>query len=181
MFELGGELGLLPHLSLEAFAVSGEGGQALWGAVAGARVSILPEVSKTTGAVVSAGFLRELSGANGAWARAAFSLDLDRVRVGSTVHFERVFAPGRDALDFMAMAGANVKLVRELRAGVEYVGEDLEESISPEAEGGVRHFAGPTASIVLLDERVTVTGGPALGLSSLSPRAVGRLTLAFVF
>jgi hypothetical protein len=180
--EIGGELGLLPHLSLEAYAVSEPGeDRASWGAMAGARVSILPDASTATGGVVSAGFLRELSGANGAWARATFSHDLDRVRIGTMLHLEHVFAPGRDTLDFMALAGANVKLAPELRAGVEYVGEDLEESLSPEADGGVRHFAGPTASIVLFDDRLTVTGGPAFGLSSLSPRLVGRLTLAMVF
>jgi hypothetical protein len=140
----------------------------------------LPE-DTTTGAVVSGGFLRELSGSNGAWGRLTLSQDLGRVRLGSTLHVEHVFATGHDALDYMALAGGNVRLVHDLRAGVEYIGEDLEESISPEAEGGVRHFAGPNVSIALFDRRMTLVGGPAFGLSSRSPRAVGRLTLAMVF
>ncbi len=182
MVELGGEVGVLPRLSLQASAVTAQGGaQTSWGAVAGARLSILPDGFKTTGAVVSVGFLRELSGANGAWGRASFSQEIDRVRLGTTLHLEHVFDPGRDSLDFMVLAGANVKLLHELRAGVEYVGEDLEESVTREAEGGVRHFAGPSASVALVDQRLTITGGPSFGLSSLSPRLVGRLTLSMLF
>ena len=182
VLELGGEVGVLPHLSVQATVLAGDvPGQTSAGAIAGVKVSILPNDFDRTHAVVSAGYLREMSGASGAWVRFTFSQDIDRLRLGSTIHVEHVIASGRDPVDVMVMAGAHVRVVDHLRVGAEYVGEDLEESGQAESEGGVRHFVGPSASLSWLDDRMTLTAGSAFGLSSISPRLVGRLGLAFAF
>lgn len=182
VLELGGEVGVLPHLSLQASILAGEvPGQSVTGAMAGVRVSILPTDFDRTHVVVSAGYLRELSGASGAWGRFAFSQDIDRLRLGSTIHLEHIIASHRDPVDVMVMAGANVRVVDHLRVGAEYIGEDLEESVQAESEGGVRHFVGPSGSLTWLDDRMTLTAGSAFGLSSISPHLVGRLGLAFAF
>jgi hypothetical protein len=121
------------------------------------------------------------SGDNGAWLQGAFSVDVQRLRVALTVHGEHVFWTGRDPLDVMADVGASYRVVDALRLGVEYVGQDLEESFSPGAEGGARHFAGPVACLQLLDQRMSIVAGPAIGLSSTSPSFVARLALSYGF
>jgi hypothetical protein len=152
------------------------------GAVAGLRFSVLPRTLVTdTHLVLSAGYLRELEGGNGAWARAAITQDIGRFRLAATVHGEHVFLPGRDSLDVMVMAGANCHVAGPLRAGVEYVGQDLEEAFSKEAEGGARQFIGPVMSLELFKDRLSIVGGPAVGLSYASPKILGRAALAYGF
>ena len=180
MISIGGEVGLLPRLSVVALGQMGFGGEAPGpdaGAIAGLRFQLLPASMIHTHLVVSGGYLREAwagpvwdddnnrwtpgqpNGDNGAWVQAAFSQDIQRVRVASTVHGEHIFSQGRDALDIMVQAGASVRIVGAFRGGVEYVGQDLEESFSPGAEGGARHFLGPTASLQLFQNWVTMVAG----------------------
>ena len=90
-------------------------------------------------------------------------------------------AAGRDPLDVMAELGASLRVVAAFRLGVEYVGQDLEEAFSPGAEGGARHFLGPIASVQLLHERLTIVGGPSVGLSRLSPDFVARVGASLGF
>ena len=92
-----------------------------------------------------------------------------------------MFADGRDAVDVMVQAGASYRIVSVLRAGVEYVGQDLEEAFNSGAEGGARHFVGPTASLQLLSDCLTASAGPAFGLSDRSPRVLGRMAVAYAF
>jgi hypothetical protein len=185
LMEAGGELGLLPGLSVSASGVtsgSTTSSGAQTGALAGARLSLLPRTFQTTRAVASAGYIRELTGANGAWARLAVSQDFGLMRLATTVHGQHVYAARHDAVDMMAMVGANVRVTSFLRAGAEYVAQDLEASFDPEeAEGGTRHFLGPSASFALLDEKLTIAGGPAFGLSAISPRVLGRVAVAYSF
>lgn len=178
MVGLGGEVGLAPRLSIEAMGVGGEAGRV--GGSAGLRLSLLP-ASWATRAVMSAGYLRELGGENGAWARLTLTRDLGRVRLLGTFHGEHVFAGARDALDLMVVAGANVRVGGPLRLGAEYVGQDLEGALDDEAEGGVRHFVGPTASVVTFDDRLSFVCGPAIGLSYASPKLLGRAALSWSF
>jgi len=103
------------------------------------------------------------------------------VRLAATVHVEHVFAEGRDPLDLMVQAGASVRVVGGFRLGAEYVGQDLEEAGSPEAEGGIRHFLGPTASVQLVRDRLSIVAGPSFGLSHRSPEVIGRAAAAFGF
>jgi hypothetical protein len=202
MVAAGGEVGLLPRVSVMALGQMGFGSDAAGtnaGAVAGLRFQLLPSSFTHTHLVASVGYLREAwsgpfydgdankwypgspSGDNGAWLQAAFSGDIGRARLATTVHGEHVFANGRDPLDVMVQAGASYRVVGELRAGVEYVGQDLEEVGTAGAEGGARHFAGPTASMQLMGDRLTVVGGPSVGLSASSPRLLGRVAVAYAF
>ncbi len=204
MLGVGGEFGLLARVSVMAVAQVGLGGSdntpsPSAGAVAGLRVQVLPSEWHDTHLVVSGGYLREAwqgpvfdddnntwhggspSGDNGAWIQGSFSGDIDRLRMAATLHGEHVFSAGRDPLDIMVQAGASYRLVGDFRAGVEYVGQDLEESFSPGAEGGARHFLGPIASLQFLNDRLTLVAGPSIGLTVRSPDFLGRLALAYAF
>lgn len=198
-------------MAMGQMGFGGEGPSPNAGAIAGVRVQVLPDSMKNTHLVLSGGYLHEAwaapvqndsggagggdgdnpgagnwipaqaHGDDGAWVQAAFAQDIQRLRLGSTVHAEHVFATGRDTVDVMVQLGASYRIVGAFRAGVEYVGQDLEEAFSPEAEAGARHFIGPTASIQLLDDRLTIVGGPSVGLSQFSPAFVGRFGLAYGF
>jgi hypothetical protein len=204
MLSLGGELGILPRLSVTATGQMGFGGvdgvpNPSAGAIAGVRFSVLPTAWTRMHLAVSGGYLREAwsgpvyddddgkwlpgspHGDNGAWLRVAWSGDFERVRLAATVHGEHVFSAGRDPLDVMVTLGASYRIVGGFRAGAEYVGQDLEETFSPEADGGARHFLGPIASLQLLGDRLTVVAGPAIGLSDTSPSFVGRLSASYGF
>jgi hypothetical protein len=202
MASVGGEVGLLPHVSVMALGQMGFGGEGpspSAGALAGVRFSVLPESMQNTHLVLSGGYVREAwaapvysddsggwipaqaHGDDGAWVQAAFSQDIQRLRLGTTVHAEHIFSQGRDGVDVMVQLGASYRVVGPLRAGVEYVGQDLEESFNAEAEGGARHFIGPTASVQLLGDRLTMVAGPSIGLSQYSPAFVGRFGLAYGF
>jgi hypothetical protein len=109
------------------------------------------------------------------------SQDFGRLRVASMVHGEHVFAGKRDGVDMMLMAGANVRVVDVLRVGAEYVAQDIEAAIDPAEAEGMRHFLGGTASVALINERLTIGAGPALGLSPNAPRLLGRAQVAWSF
>ncbi len=198
---LGAEVGVLPRVSLEALGqvqLGGEGPGVNPGAIAGARFELSPPSWRTLHLLASAGYLRETwsapspdanahgpaatgAGANGAWASFAVAWDLERVRLGLTTLGEHVFAPGRDGVDIMLEAGVSYRVVSWFRAGVEWVGQDLEETFDDGAEGGARQFVGPTASLQLLQDRLSIVAGPAIGLSSRAPNVLGRLAVAYGF
>jgi hypothetical protein len=184
-FEVGGELGVAPHVSLAASGILGEaeagGAAGRVGALASARFALLPSSWRDSHLTVDVGYLRELTGSNGAWVRAVATQDFGRLRLGGSLHGEHVFAQGRDDVDVMVTTGASVRVAQPLRLGVEYVAQDLEGAVEDEAEGGVRHFLGPTAAISLLGDRLGIVGGPAMGLSPSSPRFVGRVGVAWSF
>jgi hypothetical protein len=204
MFQIGAELGLVPRLSAMAVAQVGTGGSdgvpsPNLGALAGLRFQVFPSEWHSLHLALSGGYLREswqgpvfdddndtwkpgsASGDNGAWAQASFSADFQRVRVATTVHAEHVFSAGRDPLDIMVQAGASYRVVGDFRAGIEYVGQDLEESFSPGAEDGARHFIGPIASLQLFQKRFTLVAGPSVGLTAHSPDVLGRLGASYNF
>jgi hypothetical protein len=191
LLSLGGEVGLLPRVSIMALGqtgLTGDGTGPNMGALAGLRLELLPPSVENVHVVASAGYLREAwaapgqgSGNNGAWAQAAVTADIDRLRLGATVHGEHVFAADRDSVDLMVQAGASYRVTDVFRAGVEYVGQDLEELGGDAAEQGARHFIGPSASLRLLRERLTIALGPSLGLSERSPKILGRLAVSYGF
>jgi hypothetical protein len=204
MVGVGGEVGLVPRLSVMAMGQVGLGGSdnapsPSAGVITGLRFQILPSVWQNTHLVLSAGYLREAwqgpvfdgdtrtwhggspNGDSGGWIQAAFSGDIQRLRLATTLHGEHVFAAGRDGLDLMVEGGASYRIAGDFRAGLEYVGQDLEESFASGPEGGARHFLGPIASLQLLSDRLTMVAGPALGLSSRSPDFLGRFALSYGF
>jgi hypothetical protein len=204
MFQIGGELGLVPRLSAIAVAQVGTGGSdgvpsPNLGALAGLRFQVFPSEWRDLHLTLSGGYLREswqgpgfdddgatwrpgsASGDNGAWAQASFAADFQRVRVATTVHAEHVFSGGRDPMDVMVQAGASYRVAGDFRAGIEYVGQDIEESFAPGAEDGARHFIGPIASLQLFQRRFTVVAGPSVGLTAHSPDVLGRLGASYNF
>jgi hypothetical protein len=204
MMLLGGEMGLLPRLSLQGNVMVGLGGEsgvtsANVGGTAALRFQVLPDSSKNFHLVLSGGYVREAwggpvynddagrwlpgspSGDNGMFFRVAASGDVGRLRLVGNLHGEHVFANGRDPLDVMVNLGASYRVAGNFRAGVEYVGQDLEETFGDSAEGGARHILGPIASVQLLNDRLTLVAGPAIGLSRLSPDFVGRVGASLGF
>jgi hypothetical protein len=190
LISAGGEVGLLPRISILALgqiAAAGEAANPNAGAVAGLRFQLSPSSWHSVRLLTSVGYLREAwapgepSGDNGAWIEAAVAGDVQRLKLGLTVHGERVFASGRDKVDVMIRAGASYRVVGALRAGVEWVGQDIEEVGGDAAEGGARQFVGPTASMQLLQDRLTLVAGPSVGLSDRSPQMLGRFGLAYAF
>ncbi len=130
---------------------------------------------------VSAGYFHELTGGDGAWGRLVLEQDLGRARLAFAVHGEHVFAAGRDGVDVMVSAGADVGVFGPVRAGIEYVGQDLEGLTEVDTEGGARHIVGGIVGVRLLADRLSLVGGPALGLGSSSPHALGRLAVSYAF
>ena len=185
MGELGAEVGLGGGVSVAAMAVAGDAfagaGSANAGGVAGLRYAPTLAVEGLRLALTGA-YVRELTGANGVVGRASATYDLGAWRFGGTGVLEKVFAKGRDEADVMVVLGVQREVLPKLRVGVEYVGQDLEALVDEaEAEGGARHFVGGTIAYALLDDRLSLVGGPSLGLSGASPELLGRLGLAARF
>lgn len=143
---------------------------------AGARVQLTDPLSAFRFGLAGAAFREGKGGTFGLWARAIGSYDLGRVRLAGNVHVERAFATGRDTIDVLAMGGVSVRVAGGVRLGAEYVGQDLEDAIEQEeAEGGAKHFAGPTAALDISGGRLQIVMGPAFGLNANSPRFLGRI------
>ena len=201
LVSVGAEVGLLSWLSLEAMGqmdVAGASAGPSPGAIVDLRVRLTPESWKNIHIVASGGYARETwqpggksddgdllpgqpHGDNAAWGQVAVVGDINRLHLALTAHGEHGFANGRDGVDVMIKAGANYKILDWLRAGVEYVGQDLEESFKDGAEGGARHFIGPTAGVQLLSDRLSIVAGPSLGLSAISPEWLGRVGVSYGF
>ena len=180
--EINGEVGVLPTLSVAATGVIGFGDTLSSGMTAGLRFAPLANAKIPFRLVLGGGYLLERSAGNGLFLRVAATYDAGAFRFGGTFHAEHVFLQGRDALDAVMILAANVKLGRIVRLGIEYVAQDLEGYADrQEAEGGVRHFLGPTSSFELLEKRLFVAFGPAVGLSYGSPKVVGRASVAYAF
>ncbi len=143
---------------------------------AGARFQLTNPASAFRLTVVAAFFREGRGGALGASTRAAASYDVGSFRVAGNLHLERAFARGRDTVDVLALAGASYRVASSFRLGAEYVGQDLEDAIEQEeAEGGARHFIGPSGAIDLEAGKLQLTFGPAFGLNERSPRFLGRV------
>jgi hypothetical protein len=204
MVLVGGELGLLPRTSLQGNVMAGLGGgtdvpSPNLGATVSLRFNVLADSLRHLHLVLSTGYIREAwggpvydddtgkwlpgnpNGDNGAFIQGAISSDVGPVRLAGTLHGEHIFAAGRDPLDVMVDLGASYRIAGTFRAGLEYVGQDLEETFSPGAEGGARHFFGPIASLQLLGDRLTFVAGPSVGLSRISPDFVARAGAALGF
>jgi hypothetical protein len=128
-------------------------------------------------------FFREgRGGAMGGFVRVAGSYDVGAVRFAGNLHAERVFAGGRDGLDVLALAGISYRVLPSLRLGAEYVGQDLEDAVEKEeAEGGAKHYVGPTVAVDLDRGRAQLVAGPSFGVGQKTPRVLGRVGLVVSF
>jgi hypothetical protein len=133
-------------------------------------------------AAVMGGALREgVSGASGAWGRVAGAWGAGPLLVELNGYAERVFASGRDAVDYAVMGGASWRLLEWLRAGGEYVGQDLEEMGKRGAEGGARQAVGPTLATSISGGRYQVVAATLFGIGAQSPTALVRVGLGGSF
>lgn len=125
---------------------------------------------------------REVQGTWLGWGRVVASYDLGDLRIAANGHVERAFSGQRDSVDILVFAGASYRVMKEFRAGVEYVGQDLEDAIEKEeAEGGARHYAGPTFALDLDRGRVQLVAGPAFGLNRQAKGLLGRAAVVVQF
>lgn len=148
---------------------------------AGARVLLTDPASHGFRLALSAAYTRDFRSTNGVFARATASYDIDRLRLASMVHAERMFATDRDAIDLYTVAGASYRVLDSLRVGAEYVAQDIEGAWQAnEAEGGLKHYAGADVAWSY-DKRLLVTAGPAFGLGKPAPALLGRASLSYLF
>ena len=181
VFSAHGEVGILRQLSvqIEGLLAGQAGTNSPIGAGAMLGLNALPLGGRgPVDVAISAGYLRELGGANGVWFRGSVGANAGRFRFTANALGEHIFDVTRDGVDILLTAAASVKTTDWLRLSTEYVVQDLEGAWDPEeADGGIRHFVSANAAI-LLANRVQISVGPALGLSPNSPRfSMGRFTI----
>jgi hypothetical protein len=181
---LGVDIGVLPRLSVftDAYLEQPIAGSSITtGAVAvGGRLLVTRPSSTRLRVVVKSAFLRDFAGGLGGFVQAVGSYDLGRVRLAATAHVEKIFAPGRDAIDLVAVVGVSVRVAAPLRLGVEYIAQDLEELGGGGAEVGMRGFVGPDLALTLLKHRLLVAAGSAVE-TARHPAVVGRGTLTYLY
>jgi hypothetical protein len=130
---------------------------------------------------LSVGYLRELGTGQGAFARLAGELQLDKIVLATVGHAEHVFSAGRDALDIVIKAGCYYELAHRLRFGAEYIGQDLEGWFEPEELEGLRQFVGPVIAWSRRGDPVQFAAGLAWGLNSTSGTLITRFLAAYTF
>lgn len=148
---------------------------------AGATVFLTRPSAPFRLAVAAAGIHEGASGASGGAVRIAASLDQGPLRAAADMRGEKVFATDRDRVDVITTAGVSLRVLRDLRIGAEYVGQDLEEAFTAGAEGGARHVLGPSASVDLDGGRYQLAISAAFRLTAQSPQLLARAVLAFNF
>lgn len=183
VFNASAEVGVARYVSVHAEGLlsgQGDGSPLRAGAFLGA--SVFPFARRLpVDVAISAGYLRELGSDNGLWGRVAVAGNIGPARLSMTALAEHVFASGRDGVDVLLTSGASVEVTSFARLGAEYVVQDLEGAWDPEeADGGIRHFIGPNA-VILLGHGVQLAAGPSFGLSQGSPSLLGRLTATYAF
>jgi hypothetical protein len=156
---------------------TGANGATVTSATVGVKVRLTGAQAPVRAAVLLGALHEGASGANGMWARAAASWGTGPILVTANGYAERVLAPGRDSLDYALMAGASWRLVEGIRAGAEWVAQDVEELVALGAEGGARQAAGPSIAFDLDHGRYHVVAAALFGIGALSPTALVRIGL----
>ena len=86
-------------------------------------------------------------------------------RINGNLLFEKAFADDRDAIDIITGIGFQYRVLGNLYAGVEALGEDLEGFWDDdEAEGGAKVLVGPSLNLSPTASRFSfsVSGGPVI-------------------
>jgi hypothetical protein len=86
-------------------------------------------------------------------------------RLGANLIFEKAFGTNKDALDIITSIGFQYRVLENLFAGAEFVGQDLEGFWEEdEAEGGARIFFGPSLNFSPKNSKFifSVAGGPVI-------------------
>lgn len=185
MNQINAEVGLVDRVSAQVFGLlaspdAGESNLAV--SVGGAmRVRLLGTQNGPFQLTAAVGGLRDLSGYGAVQGRLVATGNLGRLRWTGDALVEHSMRPGADAVDLIVVAGATYAVLPWLRAGVEYVGQDLEGAFDPEEVEGVRHMVGPTVSFFSVEQRLQLVGGCGFGLSALSPGVVARGGVVYSF
>ena len=115
---------------------------------------------------------------NGSWVA-------DRLSVVGNLQLERRFTSSADPLDVIIRAAANYAVLADrddLRLGVEYVGQDLEDVVeSEEAEGGAVHLFALSATSILDGRRLSLGVAPGVVVGVGAVGFGGRFTASYRF
>jgi hypothetical protein len=133
-------------------------------------VALAPWEATWSGVTISAtaGAMRDPSGVGLTWTRATATRDVGAARFTTTVRATHALAAGRDPLDVMVIASATYRVQGPVRAGIEYVGQDVEAGLDGDGDGGMRHFLGPIIAIDL-PRRFALVFGPAVSIAPPAP------------
>lgn len=148
------------------------------------RVQVLKPLKRFPVAItLGAGYTADSLLQHGASGTVAVSANFGRVDLTLNVRGSHYFHAGRDPLDVYVSLGALVRATPWLRAGAEYVGEELEALTSGDVEdtGTGRHYVGPTAVVNLWKDklRLSAGAGPVFERGHTAPMA--RTSLGYVF
>ena len=187
LHEVGGEIGLNARLSLRMYGViSDPSAVGLAGAVSGTvggevRGRLWNTADQRHQLTVAVGALRELSGALAFQARVIGTMRFGHLRLVGDLLVERSTRRAADGLDVVIVTGASYAIRPWLRAGVEYVGQDLEALWDSAEIEGARHMAGPVLALVSERHGLQMVAGPAFGLSATSPGLIVRAGVQYAF
>jgi hypothetical protein len=143
------------------------------------RVQVLRPLARFPVAIsIGAGYQADALLQNAVTGVVALTATLGRFDLTLNVRGAHYFHPGRDPIDIFITAGALVRATAWLRLGAEYVGEELE---GDDQDGGGRHYAGPTAVLLFLHQklRVSATGGAVVDNHQVGPLA--RASIGYRF
>jgi hypothetical protein len=153
-----------------------------------ARVMALKPTAKVPVAIaVGAGYQADAllqSAVTGSVAVTAKTGPIDSTASVRLLHY---FHPDRDPVDVVVSTGFLARATRHLQLGAEYVGEELEalsgeeEEDEEEADGGDRHYVGPTGVVTVADGRVRLnaTAGVVIAPGVIGPLVRGSVGFRF--
>lgn len=111
------------------------------------------------------GFSNDFSNAKSLLSRITLSFDTPDLKASGNLLLEHTFAHDRDGIDVITNLGFQYRLFRNLYAGFEAIGQDLEGFWEEdEAEGGAKLMVGPSLSLAPKKSKLSfaLCGGPAI-------------------
>lgn len=131
---------------------------------------------------VVAGVHRELEGVVAATSTLVGGWTEGRFDAGGNLLLERRFTSDADPLDVIVRFAATYAVLPELRFGLEYVGQDLEDLVEEEeAEGGAVHIIAACATLRLLDGDLELGIAPGIAITATDVGFVGRFVASYRF
>jgi hypothetical protein len=177
--QIGAEGGIAPRVSLRAYGLAQIGlepGVTLATGGGEVRVRAIGENRGPFQLTFAGGALRQFDGTPALLGRIVASWSpVERLRVTADASVMHALRTGADAVDIVFVAGVSYRVVSIVRAGAEYIGQDLEAAFDPDEIEGVRHMAGPTLTFDIARERVQVVAAALFGLGPTSPPVALRL------
>ncbi len=114
------------------------------------------------------GMSRDYSNVFSAVSRFTSTFESSNWKIGGNLLLEKALSGDRDAVDVITSLGIQYRLIGNLYAGAEAIGEDLEGIWEEdEAEGGAKLMLGPSVNLVPEKSRFTfsLSGGPVFWLT----------------